>query len=585
MKVLGIIGKILAGIAVLFGISLIVLGNIGGNGDQYKTMLEEMISDASGYNAKITTLNNVRFFPNLIIDFDGLQLMPQESEVPVITMESLAFKAGLFDAMFGEPKVKIFDLENLSISKGLYTRERLAITRLGIDDPAEGQPSLSLTGTLGADPIRAKIDLSGYGQGVDRAFDLGDRRHLLLSVKGLNLEGEMDNLEPRHIVLNEFTLKQGADMIVSGDVDVQVSGQSAAVKADLKVGANTQIQPDVQASSGALSGKITLPVLHVEDLDRVAKALAPLGAIAPEKAKDAKDGIIDLSGLDIDVELDLKSVLAGGKEIASMTLPVEIKSGSLKAEADKGAKILSGAGGMKIAMIPQTSGVYVVSSNVNIDNGSLADFIPSKKQSISFPFDLSVTGNASVKRWDQITAALDGEMSVVTENAELQSRLLNVWGDGLTSLILPSLKPSEDARIACGVVYAPIAKGVADFQTLFIDGAHVQINGKGTYSLVEDKLNLKISPKTKDISIGDISTAVRIKGPLASPSVGIDKADAGKKAAGLLLGAINPAFLAIAATDMSLGNGDLCEQVAALSSSNKASAVGKMIRDAQAEAQ
>lgn len=588
MKALKIVGKILAVLVVLFAAGLIILGNIGGSDEKYRVMIEEMITDNTPYTAQLATLNNVRFFPTFILDFDGLALAKDVENKPEVTVGSFEIKVGFFDALFGKPRIKAFDLTDFSMKGGIATKERLSISRAYINDPAanaetgsaaeEGAampaPQLELTGMLGDKPLRAEIGVAATGSGASRAYDLGDERHFMLSALGLKLDGMMKNVSFSHIQLSNLMLKQGEEMIFSGDMDVKVKGNGRQITGDLKVGQGTEMKPDLLVGAGLAEGRIDVPSLYVEDLSKVASVLAPLGGIAPEKAKTAESGKIDLSGLDVDVTLNLEAVYQGGVKIAEQEIPVTIKKGVLKASQAKG-KILSGKSQWNLSLTPDQdsqSGGHVLALTAALDEAELGDMVKSDKQNITVPLDMDIKVSAYSSRWDGLLPALKGRASVVTEDAEFQSRWLNLWGDGIASLILPSLKPSEEAKIACGVFYAPISKGVLDVQSLFLDGAHVQISGSGHYSLADDALNIKLKPQTKGVSIGDLSTAVRMTGKLSAPKVRLDAADAGKKAASLLLGAVNPALMAYAATDIGTGSADkqLCATVEGLSGDNKA---------------
>ena len=124
----------------------------------------------------------------------------------------------------------------------------------------------------------------------------------------------------------------------------------------------------------------------------------------------------------------------------------------------------------------------------------------------------------------------------------MQTGMLDIWGGGLLNALLPSFSANDKLNVNCAVMDFAIDGNVAKSNALFLDTRRITVNGEGQYNIKADNLDMKISPKTKDVSIGDIGAGVNLRGPLANPSYSVSALDISKKIGGLLLGAVNPAF-------------------------------------------
>jgi hypothetical protein len=83
--------------------------------------------------------------------------------------------------------------------------------------------------------------------------------------------------------------------------------------------------------------------------------------------------------------------------------------------------------------------------------------------------------------------------------------------------------------------------------------------GEGRYDIAKDNLDVQMTPKPKDIAVGDISSSVIVSGPLSDLKADISAFGLGKKIGGLMLGAVNPLFLAVTLADYGLNDNHPCK--------------------------
>jgi uncharacterized protein involved in outer membrane biogenesis len=257
--------------------------------------------------------------------------------------------------------------------------------------------------------------------------------------------------------------------------------------------------------------------------------------------------------------------------------------------------LAGGASDFSVSLTPQAGQSVLHDLKIAFDVNDLsveqALAAAGQSQNVSVSVDGDAALKATLKTWADLPARLNGQVTLASEQGEFEARWLNVWGDGLASLILPSLKPSQEAALNCAIVHAGIKDGIATFSPFYIDGQHVRVGGEGTYDMVADNMKLRLKPESKDVSIGDLSAAIKVRGPLGKLSVKPDAVDVGKKAASMLLGSVNPAFLVLGSTN--LGNvvseaaglkqdkmPDLCPALSAVSAQNKAAGYAKTLQSA-----
>ncbi len=582
--------KIVLVIGALFALSLVMLSKLGGNSEKLKQMVEDFASDASGYDVTLGQLENLTFFPTIGVQFDQMQFANKSNQTTIAAIDKLSIKMSFWSAVFSTGKIKDLNISGLSVKPGVVTQEALKITRLGIEDPAHDDESVNvpaqllLNGMLGDKAFAASSTIAASGVGQTREYDMGKERKITASLGDLSLSALMKNTSFARIDLSEINLKKAKETLLSGDMNVELGTNTRVIKGTLSIGKGSIIKPDVSIANTAIKGTIQSPKMNVEDMGALAGALAALGDIAPKK-KNADTGKISLPEQNVDLTLKLDDIYLGGEEMGAQIIPIRIKDKALSISADQGS--FAGAKtDIKITLVPSDDdNIYRLNSLVKMDELSMQKLLKNlgKKMDIHVPLDTYLSVGASLQKWSDLPSKLKGRLIVTSENAEFSSQLLSVWGDGLASLLLPSLKPSDEAKFACGVLDVPLSGGLATVQTLYIEGTHVLVNGSGTYDMVQDRLKLRLKPKTRDISIGDLSTAIKITGPISKPSVGADAIDMGKKAAGLLLGTLNPALMALATTDVGLSNDNkaLCASVGALTGANKAEAYSKIDQSAQ----
>jgi len=102
--------------------------------------------------------------------------------------------------------------------------------------------------------------------------------------------------------------------------------------------------------------------------------------------------------------------------------------------------------------------------------------------------------------------------------------------------------------VRCAATAFDVKQGLMTSRALVLDTTDTVVYGDGTINLATEAIDLYFRPYPKDKSILALRSPLKLTGTLGAPNAGPDKgALAGRAAAAIALGAINP-LLALAAT-------------------------------------
>lgn len=572
----------LVGLAVLLGIGLFILSRFGGATDGLRTFIERTLSEKTGYEARVETLNSVQFFPLIAIDMDGLSFVRPGTQDQVARVAHVDAQMGFWSAIFAKGDLQALNVRDVVIDRNIVLAEPVALSHVGIVPDAgasDGRADFSLKGTVGAYPVVARVGLDNVGTPERPTYALSRDTAIVAQLMGFDVRSDVMVPNKGQVLLSGFTVARGKTVHLLADLALAMKSGEAQLDGDVSFGRRSRMLPDVAVKSdGAVKGSLVFSKLDIEDAGAVAGVIFELGdlfrgpeAAASHTGKTAQKsdrhsgGDIGFDGLDVAVDVDIHDLMNAGKSLGRQAVNVRIADGALRVDAPKGL-LAEGRTDVMVRVTPSgTSGLHDVVVSARGDEVRLQRVLQAFQQDVDVEvrFDMAAEMTASVRSWEALPGGLAGDVTLVSEAGRLDSSWLNLWGNGLGSLILPKFNARDEAALNCAIIDMKARAGVFAVQSWFIDGESVRITGSGDYDLPNDMLALHLSPQTKGVSIGDLSSSVRVTGPLAEPSVRPDALDAGKKGATFLLGIVSPALMAVATTDLGVLDQTLDEDVCA----------------------
>jgi AsmA family protein len=151
--------------------------------------------------------------------------------------------------------------------------------------------------------------------------------------------------------------------------------------------------------------------------------------------------------------------------------------------------------------------------------------------------DLAGQGNSTA----DVLGTSNGNVDLVSGGGEVSNLLLEVAGLDIAETVRFFIGGDKTIQLRCGVVAFGVADGVMKSKAIVLDTDDTYIGGEGSLSLRDERLDLKLTPLPKDVSILSLRGPLRVRGTFAEPKVGVEKRSLARKiGTALMLALITP---------------------------------------------
>ena len=170
--------------------------------------------------------------------------------------------------------------------------------------------------------------------------------------------------------------------------------------------------------------------------------------------------------------------------------------------------------------------------------------------------NLSGRGN-SVASW---LGGASGDVAAVTGRGHFSNLLLEFMGLDGAEIIKFLLRGDNNVKLRCAALAFDVDKGVMQGRSLVFDTDDTVFYGSGQANLANETLDFVVRPEPKDMSFLSLRGPLVIRGSFGSPKVGVEAAPlAGRGAAALALGALNPLLALLATIETGPGEDADCQ--------------------------
>ncbi|SEA24915.1 AsmA family protein [Nitrosospira multiformis] len=156
--------------------------------------------------------------------------------------------------------------------------------------------------------------------------------------------------------------------------------------------------------------------------------------------------------------------------------------------------------------------------------------------------------NSHGKSVGALLASADGNFGLIMSGGQISKLLLEVIGLDGGQIIKLLFAGDKNVPVRCGVIDFDIKKGIMSSKAFVIDTTDTKIVAKGQISLAEEKIDMKLSPKAKDVSILSLRTPIHIEGTFKDPTILPDKILAIRAGAAVVLGVLATPLAALIPT-------------------------------------
>ncbi|MBC7780531.1 MAG: AsmA family protein [Proteobacteria bacterium] len=246
--------------------------------------------------------------------------------------------------------------------------------------------------------------------------------------------------------------------------------------------------------------------------------------------------------VDIDITLKAEKVVDSGRlAIESFSFRARLTEGNLEvsplAVSMAGGKI---DGGVSLLRRPDA---VALKSAIRFSGLKLDRILP-KSDTVKASFgqingslDLSGQGRSV----GTILAASSGRLGLVMGPGEVSNLLLELVGlDGGEALAF-LIRGDRTSKLRCAVASMPIKNGTVVAEAVVFDTEDTNIVMSGSADLQSERIDFTLHPRPKDWSLFSLRSPIHLRGTFSDPSVSLDAAGVGARAAGaVLLGLLNP---------------------------------------------
>jgi AsmA family protein len=160
-----------------------------------------------------------------------------------------------------------------------------------------------------------------------------------------------------------------------------------------------------------------------------------------------------------------------------------------------------------------------------------------------------IGGSMNLKGGGQSVGALlgsaNGRVGLVMSSGEISEMVLGAIDLDGAKLMKVLFAGDKEVPVRCAVIDFSAKKGIMNADAFVIDTEETKIVGEGQISLVDEKIDMKISPEPKEVSFPTLRTPVHISGTFKDPTIYPDKVLAIRVAASAVLGVLATPFAAL----------------------------------------
>ena len=174
---------------------------------------------------------------------------------------------------------------------------------------------------------------------------------------------------------------------------------------------------------------------------------------------------------------------------------------------------------------------------------------------IDASFDLTSSGTTS----KQIANNSNGKITAIMTEGALADAPIDLLASNLLVELMPGKSKKDTTKIECLLVQFSGEKGLFESEATLLNTENIVMTTTGSVNLSEEKINLLLIPKPKNIELFTLDANIRVAGDITDPSFSLDKGSLLKKvlksAASVALG---PAALAIPFASMGNNKHEKC---------------------------
>jgi len=262
-----------------------------------------------------------------------------------------------------------------------------------------------------------------------------------------------------------------------------------------------------------------------------------------------------LKAINGDITWPVGTLVRGGASAREVAVSLSVKNGAAtlkyaKAHIEGGTINASGtlkpaANGAVLALKMAANGIEAAPL---LNMMGLEDVLTVSRVNMT----MDVNGPGTSLR--DLMAGLNGKAGFATGEGQVRNSFARLLLGSLFGLLTPF--GGDASHISCIAGHFDIKRGIAATRGTVVDTPGATVVGAGNIDLRNERIDMRVDPKSKNLSLSAIAVPVRVQGPLASPNVIPDPVATVGNTVGFATGTVNVATLGIFGALTGLGEGD-----------------------------
>jgi hypothetical protein len=232
---------VLAALILIFA----VLANLGGSSETLKRSIEEYVAENTGYDAKVGKLNNMNFFPDIVLDFENTEFFRRDQIDVVMAAQKVQVAFGFWDVMARTGKIKKMNIEGFRALPGTLLEKSVRVDRLAIIE-TEGGPRMESAGLIGEHAFSVSYSMESSGLGGGKKYSFGNERDLDITFGDASFKGHMKQSDQKDMMLENIEVKLSDKQVATGNIVMARQENRVKIAGDIVMKEHgTDINPDI----------------------------------------------------------------------------------------------------------------------------------------------------------------------------------------------------------------------------------------------------------------------------------------------------------------------------------------------------
>jgi uncharacterized protein involved in outer membrane biogenesis len=251
----------------------------------------------------------------------------------------------------------------------------------------------------------------------------------------------------------------------------------------------------------------------------------------------------------------INTLVRGGATASDVAFSIELKDGAatlkyVKAKIEGGA--ISGNGSLKPGGKAPILALKMAANDVQA--APLLNMMGMEDVLTVNRVDMTMDVNGPATSLRDLMAGLNGAAGFATGEGKIRNSFARLLLGNLFGLLTPF--GGDASHISCIAGHFDIKQGIASTRGTVVDMPSATVVGAGNIDLRDERIDMRVDPKSKNVSLAAIAVPIRVQGPLTSPNIIPDPVATVGNTVNFATGTVNVATLGIFGALTGLGEGE-----------------------------